>query len=37
MLNTDSKGHLIENFGEFSKEDAVSIPQEMPAERIRSK
>ena len=36
MLNTDSKGFLVENLQEFNKEHSPSIPPGFPPERIPS-
>ena len=34
MLNTDTKGHAIENFAEFNREYSPSIPPAFPKEKV---
>ena len=34
MLNTDSKGHSIENFADFNREYSPSIPPAFPREKL---
>lgn len=34
MLNTDSRGFLVENLAELNKEHSPSIPKDFPRERL---
>ena len=34
MLNTDSKGFLIENFAEFNREYSPNVPASLPRDRL---
>lgn len=34
MLNTDSRGFLVENLNEFNKEHSPSIPSGFPRDRL---
>ena len=36
MLNTDSRGYLVENLNEFNKEHSPSIPLSFPSDRLPS-
>jgi len=37
MLNTDTKGFMIENLAEFNREVQPSIPKEFPHNKLPSK
>jgi len=37
MLNTDSRGFLVENLNELNKEHSPSIPTSFPKDRLPSK